>query len=596
MPKNAVPCLTVVDLENMLHLSYDEIVELLYNKGFLEGSGDDEPVRFDTIDGVVMSYSLRTFNSKESRYSGLQIYFSKNGLGNIIHLILKPVNNCSLYNEFTDQEYTRTDDNLGSNESNLRGNKFWDTLLVRYEVYYYEDEEEMRIRMHDERAVEEYVEAEIGRRKARVNAAIRLSATLSGENRYMKAQAVLDSVMGVYSPLDSALAEQKRAVLHHYENYFKMKLKEAVNIHLDARLGVAYCDSLLSLNPGDDSIKNVRTLLLAQSDNNFQPYSRFDKETYDTVVNQLVRLVNKDIRENRLEDLQHMKLNFTIHTSLTNESHGSIKLMSETFNKQMQNSFTARTNYLQGQVDLIASNPNILPVNRYGITIVTDEQINADIKWRYRLERATGKERASQGVVIHSIAFVDTINSHYFTKYDTILKRTGEQEVKSVLRKPTKTRYVFGVTDKTCNGTKYSDVSLVDFKTSSAVSWMPSLVIPGLGTYIQERRSSVASRAIPFFLFSAIAVAGFAWENGGGKNIERPEFGDITTMRIWEYKNFGYIVGTGAAVIAGSIYLTELIQGITTSVRNLKRSKHLREELAKRPIELQMQNVQLLKK
>lgn len=594
--KQTLPCLTVEDMENMVHLSYDDIVDLLDTKGFIEGIGDDEPSLFDTIDGVVMAYTLHTFNSKDSRYSGLQIYFSRNGLGNMIHMILKPVNNCSLYNEFTNREYSRIDDNLGSNESYLRGNKMWDTLLVRYELYYYEDEEEMRIRMRDERAVEEYVENEINRRKARVNSAIRLSATLAGEDRYVAAQQVLDSMMGVYAPLDSALMEQKRAVLHHYEYYFKMKLKEAVNVHMDANLGINYCDSLLSLNPDDDSIKSVRILLMAQSANNFQPYSRFDKETYDTVVSRLEHLINKDIMENKTEDLQRLTLNFTIHTGLTNESHGTVKLSSETYNRQLQSNFTARTNYLQSQVDLIASNPDILPVNRYGLNIVTDEKINADVKWRYSRERATGKERASRGVVIPTIAFVDTINQRYFSRLDTVTNRNGEAEVRTVLRKPTKTRYTFGVTNKTCNGIKYSDVSLLEFKTSSAVSWMPSLVIPGLGTYLQERRTSVANRAIPFFVFGAIAVAGFMWESNGGKNIERPDFGNVSTMRFWEYKNFGYIVGTGAAVIAGTIYLTDLIQAISTSVSNLKRSKRLREEVKRHPIELQMQNIQILKK
>lgn len=594
-PKNTVPCLTVEDLENMLHLTYDEIVELLDTKDFIEGLGGDEPSHFDTIEGVALAYAIRTFNARESRYSGLQVFFSKNGLSNQIHLVLKPVNNCSLYNDFTNHEYTRIDDNLGSNESYLRGNKMWDTLLVRYEVYYYEDEEEMRIRIHDARAVEEYVEKEIARRKARVNSAIRMSATLAGENRYIAAQALLDSMMGVYTPLDDALMEQKRAVLHHYENYFKTKLKEAVNIKMDANLGIAYCDSILTLTPNDDSIKNVRALLMAQSDKNYQPYSRFDQETYDTIVSQLERLINKDILENPSEDLQRLTLDFSIHTAVTNESHGTLKLSSETFNKNLQGTFASRNAYLQSQVDIIAANPNILPVNRYGLNIVTDEQITADIKWKYHRDRANGKERATRGVVIPTIAFVDTINNRYFTKYDTVLTRTGEAEVKTVLRKPTKTRYVFGITDKTCNGTKYTDVSLVEFKTTSAASWMPSLIIPGLGTYLQERRSSVASRAIPFFAFSAIAVAGFLWESTGGKDIERPKFGDVNTIRFWEYQNFGYYIGAGAAAIAGTIYLTDLIQAISTSVSNRKRSKQLRKELMKQPIELQMQNVQLRK-
>ena len=122
-------------------------------------------------------------------------------------------------------------------------------------------------------------------------------------------------------------------------------------------------------------------------------------------------------------------------------------------------------------------------------------------------------------------------------------------------------------------------------------SWLPSLLIPGLGTYHQEARYDVVSRALPFYLFGGIGIAGLWWEHHCKvNNIPRTNASDNDGLFIY-WKNSGYIVGGLGLFVAGSIYITDLVGGIKNSINNAKRSKALRQRLKESAIILQTQDV-----
>jgi hypothetical protein len=57
-------------------------------------------------------------------------------------------------------------------------------------------------------------------------------------------------------------------------------------------------------------------------------------------------------------------------------------------------------------------------------------------------------------------------------------------------------------------------------------------------------------------------------------------------------KNIGYFLGYGGLGIAATIYLNDLVEGISNSVKNIERSKKIRERLAKQgPIAIELQDV-----
>ena len=60
---------------------------------------------------------------------------------------------------------------------------------------------------------------------------------------------------------------------------------------------------------------------------------------------------------------------------------------------------------------------------------------------------------------------------------------------------------------------------------------------------------------------------------------------------FWHYKNFDNILAYGGGIIAGSIYITDLVQSIKATVVNMSRSKKLREDLRKREISVRKDRI-----
>ena len=229
-----------------------------------------------------------------------------------------------------------------------------------------------------------------------------------------------------------------------------------------------------------------------------------------------------------------------------------------------------------------------------GVYLTTRESLSADVRWRSYTLQVQDECNATNQQLASAVKYID---DHYFSTYDTVrlsLSQQGEDvKVLGRVRKPTKRDYTFSINEKRMGSIYYNDITLTKFKTTGLLSWTPSLIIPGLGTKNQGLHSSVAARAIPFFLCAALSVTGFMWENNGGKQVARPTFEEGGAAMPWHYKDVGYYLGYGAGSIAAAIYVNELVEGIVCSIKNQHRSKSLRKKLKKGPIVVQTEDIRL---
>ncbi len=349
------------------------------------------------------------------------------------------------------------------------------------------------------------------------------------------------------------------------------------------------CNTLLTLDSDTVGVVYIRNLLRDWLNQKVFPFKSQSPEEYYYVRKQLQDVVNQEIRRNFGRNVQKMELDFHIQTDSVNKSVGVINLVSSSDKKQK---LEARRNELRAAVDTIAKSIN--PVSEHKINIRTEDNIKADVTWSYTTQVVNKKDVRDS--ILASI--IDTIEREYMyidkQSKTELVEPDGSLKYVRIPKLPTKRVYTFGWINKELSRQdsviKYNDIMLVDFETSLGASWMPSLFIPGLGTYNQNARSNVISRAFPFFLFAGVSVFGFLWE----KDIDHPryEINDDMNMNPLYIKNIGYFLGYGGLGIAATIYLNDLVEGISNSVKNIERSKKIRERLAKQgPIAIELQDV-----
>ena len=249
-----------------------------------------------------------------------------------------------------------------------------------------------------------------------------------------------------------------------------------------------------------------------------------------------------------------------------------------------------RNRKLDIYVKSIAASPIITPITKYGLMVNTKESLSYTIEWECQdkiVKMIRGKKISSNNTLK---PYIDSINAEY-------LKNISPKTKKDTL--PYKVIYTVTQWDKRCNENSASDLRITGIKTSNYYSWMPSLAVPGLGTYLQGYHSSVVARALPFAMFTTFAILGLSWENGKGKEIERPGWKDehANSSRFWEYKNFGYITGYISLAVAATIYINDLTESIIATKRNIKRTQRLRDAFEKNNyINLQTKDIQLEKR
>ena len=473
---------------------------------------------------------------------------------------------------------------------NYQGHSMVDGKPNYYEVDYYEDSTSVELTIRNKGEIDEYTKKLAKSMENAVYAKMETANKLCSAKQFNDAYLVIDSAMGFYAPMDSSLFDLRTKIRNNQIHFLYEKLSEAVNQSNNISEGISLCNEILALDNQNDSVNEIRRVLIGTKKKEYQPYSKLNPLGYNSVIASLENILNQEIVSNPSTQKQTILLDFTLQTDQANKSFGTIQINMfepDGFTQIDQSKLEARSSKLSRYVNSIAVGPLITPITQYGLTVSTHQKISCSVEWKCQdkiVKMVRGQKIASNNVLK---PYIDSINYIY-------LKNISPKTKKDTL--PYKVIYTVTQWDKRSNGNISSDLRVTGIKTSNNLSWMPSLVVPGLGTYIQGYHSSVVARALPFYLFTSLSIVALSYENGKGKEIYRPGWkdGSGSSSRFWEYKNFGYIAGYICLGVAGTIYINDLVESIVASQRNLKRTQRLRDAFEKtKYINLQTQDIRL---
>lgn len=582
-------CITVDDLFHMVNMSPSDktwLEELMQEKGF-QWIGDTIK-REQLSNTLILEYiSTNAYYDKINWDSpAITIFNSKDGLCNIVKMKLgKNICHSSMRHDLDNHNFRP------SNGGQLyKGSYEFDGKISEYEVEYHEDSSALCVTIKNKKEIDEYTKRLLKERENTVYSKMDIAQQLCSRHLFNEAYSTIDSAMGIYSPLDTSLYNLRRDIRIQHIGFLCSRLSKIVNDKNYVSDGISICNEILALDNKNDSINEIRNILINHAKNEYQPYSKFNPMVYKSTVATLDNIINTEILRNPSLQKQTISLEFNFNTDDGNHTNGSINLGMYEFDGYTpvnKMKLTDRNEKLQRYVSSIAKGPLIAPATKYGLAINTHERITCDVEWichgQY-IKMVRGKKISSNNEMK---PYLDSINKIY-------LKNISPKTKKDTL--PYKVVYKVVQWDKIIDGEPATDIRILDIKTSNKLSWMPSLIVPGLGTCIQGYHSSVVARALPFALFTTFAALGFSWEKGKGKEINRPEWGSENSSRFWEYKNFGYIAGYVGLAVAATIYINDLTESIIASKRNIKRTQRLRDAFEKNKyINLQTQDIQLEK-
>lgn len=586
------PCFAVEDLEQMLHLSFRDVYDILDLKGYQMGFFSDKTNGewYDTIDGVVLTYSRMAFNDIRDRRSAVWLYTSKDGLCNIVEWERNIPGNCSLFQPFHQRGYV-----YDRSSGIFHGSGIYNGEMEHYEVTYYEDTTVLHLTIKNIREIDTFVTKRREAREARLLSQVDEARVMALTYRYLPALEMLNNLKGNGARVDSAVASMYSYVVEQAEIYYFAKLNAVVNDNGDLGTGVLCCDTLLMFTTAQDSVREIRSILQGQLDGEVKQYSEYCPNEYRQIVKGIEKLINDELKQNAIPEEQRLKMNFTFQTTFRNESSGNISVvLADRSGRTQGETVGIRSRMLQQGINDLAKSDIIQPVRLHGVYLATRDHISADIRWHYYTLQVHDDCNASNKQLIPAVKFID---DRYFSTFDTVRTSFSQQDddlkVHGRVRKPSKRDYTFSINEKKMGDTYYTDISLTKFETTGLLTWTPSLLIPGVGTKNLGVHSSVGARAIPFFLCAGLSALGFWWETTGSQGIARPTFEEGGTSKPWEYKDVGYYLGYGTGAIAATIYINELVEGIVWSFRNLHRSKDLRKRLKKGPITVQTEEIRL---
>lgn len=585
-PENANnPCFSVKEMEAMMHMTSGEVYDLLDAKGYTLGyfANKNEVVYRDTVQYIVLSYTCSIFNDTTDRQSAFWLYTSDDGLSNFIVFERQPVGACSLYGPLHKSLYV-----FDRERSMFHGTVSYRDTLEHYDVNYYEDSTLMRVKMFNIAERDSFVSRQVAAKQAVISAGLAFANRQAADNDFSGALMTLDSMKGIYPPSNATIENVRNRIIQQKDNYHYAIMAKAANKDNNLKVAIAYSDSLLLSDPDNDSLRYIRGILVDRQNGKLPKYSEFMPANFDSVLAQLESLINAEIDAYPSRKQTRLMLDFTVHTFTDNDTRGVVNIEGDQSGKKARQLYADRANKLQANLRVATRSPMLQPVTRYGLYIETSETLKAKVQWQ------SSEQKVKDTCTLENIRmrpYVNEIEERYFIKYDTILNGHGdsgkEPLVKRRPHKPTRRFYTFDVVEKECNGARFVDVSLTDFKTSSVLAWVPSLVIPGIGTSSLGVTSTWVSRAIPFFLFGGLSVAGFKLAD----KYQGTEPEDLT--QPWKNAKIDKGVAWGCAAVAGTIYIYELAESISVCTKNLSKSKQLRNDLRRKAVNLQKENIRL---
>ena len=574
---NSGECMSPSTLLSLLHLPFGEAFDRLDSMGFNLGDlGDLSDTIYDTIDYFTIAYQRSIFFNRNNKGCYVLFMESLDGLSNYIEYSLTPRGTCNISAEFNSRNYV-----YNKERSSYSGTIPINGQIEKFEIVVRQDYSLwMQCKRTDD--IPEFVGRRRDSAKTVINNATTRAMKMADAEQFGAAYAILDSLRGSYPPMDIVLDQCRERITQQREQMYEYRLSGAVEL-MEYSTAVMLCDTILSINPKNEKVRHTQELLYAQLGQKSQHFHLLRPENFDSIQAQLGRIANTYIRRHVSTDYQQMKLDFRIYTNKTNESGGQIELTRDVVSRRTMQQEKESQEMLQRAVDNVATSPLIQPVVENGIYVITQDDLSADVRWNYSTIVLNGDEAKGEGLLCKYVDSVERMFFYHKRPSKTELNADGSVKMVTVHALPTRRVYTFCITQKESYGQTYSDISLIDFETARGNSWMPSLLVPGLGTYLQDARGDVVSRALPFYLFLGISAGGFIYHNQKG--------GEVEADATWAQQNVGKIVGFCAASVSTAIYFTDLFEAIGNCFKNTKRSKALRKRLKEGDITLQLQDV-----
>lgn len=596
-------CLPVEVLQSLITISVDSAEDLLYSHGYQYAPTDftSDSVRIDTIEGVEIPYSIIYFryvgdypSDRDFSTTMVQLLVPKKDLHyNKVEYYIDNVRGlCDMHWTLKENNYSQT-----SSKTRYRGSLVVDSTVVSVIVTVIQDSS-LYVMFQEEKEELQYARQMIMQYIGHVDSVMASALSMADKYLFEEALATLDSVMGYYPPKDNEVVAYKKDIKDRRWAYYDDLKKNELSKNRYKRAN-ELLDTLLIITPEEDSVN--RSLYVMQKESLVSlmnrkavRFSEVYPAEFDSICSQIGSLFNTDIRKimyqyPRVE--QKLRYSFHINTDTVNVSNGTVSLSCNTHNNDYLQKNVLRQDLLQKDLNRIAQSPLIKMKKENGVPVMTDETIEGELTFDYQVKLYDADDVNHDSSLTKYVRMVEReylservrkgMDDNLREKYDT------------VSRKPTMERFTFGILRKSDGYRYYTDLKLINFETAMGASWMPSLLVPGMGTYNQKARSSISVRAVPFFLFAGLSAASFMWDNHvKNSGAELYEVNDPNLRNVLYVKNIGAWVGTACLAISATIYITDLVEGIGNSIRNVKYTRRLRNKLTEEgPIVLRWEDV-----
>ena len=598
-------CLPVEVLQSLITISVDSAEELLSSHGYVyaaSSSGEDS-VKCDTIDGVEVRYTVTCFDYDvtDEDYSArvtLMVPVKDLHYNEVLYFAYNVKGRCNMRASFRANGYTSSTDTRVYNGSMSVDDKNDANKIVDL-VAKLEQDTSIFVTIYEKHEKQKYVKQKQLEYCGYVDSVLGVASSLA-EKQYLfnDALAILDSLKGYYQPKDNAINQLIKDIKDgrrvYYDNLLKTELEK--NRYKRAK---ELLDTLLIITPEWDTAslnmyKMQREGIESLLNRKTVRFSEVYPAEFDSICSQISVLFNTDIRKSmylypRVE--QKLKYSFHINTDTVNVSNGTVSLSCNTHNNDYLQKNVLRQDLLQKDLNRIAQSPLLKIKKENGVPVMTDETLEGELAFDYFVKSFDADTMDKDSVIRN---FIYEVEMEYLS---TRVVRDHDDNFRPIVdivpRKPTMEKYTFGILRKSDGFRNYTDVTLVNFETAMGASWMPSLLVPGLGTFNQKASSSVSIRAVPFFLLAGISAVSFMWDRHVKESGEKLyEVNDPNLRNVLYVKNLGAWVGTACLAISATIYITDLVEGIGNSIRNVKYTKRLRNKLMEDgPIVLRWEDV-----
>ena len=151
-------------------------------------------------------------------------------------------------------------------------------------------------------------------------------------------------------------------------------------------------------------------------------------------------------------------------------------------------------------------------------------------------------------------------------------------------------KFTFEVKKKSINNNTFNDINLVKYSNSGPACVLYSMIMPGMGTLKVSHGKKGWGRFASFLISSGIAFGSKLYSDEQYTN-----FLSATDQTLIDkyYNNANisnkiFLISGGLSV---SIYLHDIIWVFSKGIKNQKKSKYIKEQLRKGPIEIQTQPI-----